>query len=161
MEETEGIILFEEIEPGTLQYRELIENIMMKENGKLTTSTKLSQLVKDYASTQNAKKETAELDQLQAQVGCLEYLLAVKSFFRVTETSKLQENYSMSKHFYLAIQPDQLNQVLGGAGMANLEAFQSVQATFREHKLLECILQVRLSQRMLKKHADGACILLE
>jgi hypothetical protein len=103
MEETDGIILFEEIEPGTLQYRELVENMQLKENGKLITSTKLSQLVKDYASTQNAKKETAELDQLQAQVSCLEYLLAVKSFFRITETSKLQENYSMSKHFYLAV----------------------------------------------------------
>ena len=64
MEETDGIILFEEIEPGTLQYRELVENMQLKENGKLITSTKLSQLVKDYASTQNAKKETAELDQL-------------------------------------------------------------------------------------------------
>lgn len=27
MEETDGIILFEEIEPGTLQYRELVENM--------------------------------------------------------------------------------------------------------------------------------------
>ena len=126
MEETDGIILFEEIEPGTLQYRELVENMQLKENGKLITSSKLSQLVKDYASTQNSKKETAELDQLQAQVSCLEYLLTVKSFFRITETSKLQENYSMSKHFYLAIQPDQLNQVFGSADMANLEAFQSV-----------------------------------
>lgn len=103
MEETDGTILFEEIEPGTLQYRELVESMQLKENGSLITSSKLTQLVKDYASTQNAKKETAELDQLQAQVGCLEYLLAIKSFFRITETSKLQENYLMSRHFYLAI----------------------------------------------------------
>ena len=36
-----------------------------------------------------------------------------------------------------------------------------MQATFGDHRLLECILQVRLSQKVLKKHADGACILLE
>ena len=79
-------MLLEEIEPGKLEYRELIENLNVSDNMALVSSQKLNLLIKDFTAITKTKKEQVDLSKIESLVRKLEYLVSVRSYFQINES---------------------------------------------------------------------------
>ena len=155
MEHTQGIMLLEEIEPGKLEFRELIESLLLPDNVALVQISKLNSLIKDFSLIHKSKKEQAQVDlgKIQAQVTSIEYLVAVRSYFQINETSKVLENFD-TKKFFITCDFDQIDSLFGQGHLEYLEAKSNIQDCWHSDKSLEVNIVVKLSNRLLKKNID-------
>lgn len=97
---------------------------------------------------------------IQKRVTSLEYLVALRSYFQINETSKALENFDQ-KRYYISCQYDLLDGLFGQNKLPYLEAKSDIQNCWKSEETLELVIAVKLSNRLLKRNIDQTTIQIE